>query len=95
MTEMNIKTRTYYIGNNFYIDIVDILLTDFYEAWIWNEEYGIKELMFAMPTEQQTYNEFVEIVRKNAYEYMNTFVDDNFNDDERRKFYAKNNIMES
>lgn len=90
-----ITTNTYQTKNNFFIDIVTKPLESYYEAWIYNDKYGIKELMFAVPAKQQSYEQFLEIVENNIDDSISVYVYDHFNYDDRKEFYAKNNILES
>lgn len=87
-----ITTQTYSTKNHFLIDIVSKINEYKYEAWTYHDEYRVKDLMFGVPTEQQTYEEFLEIVFNNIDEYINYYVDDHFTFEERGKFYGKNNI---
>lgn len=85
-----ITTQTYSTKKGFLVDIVTKSLKYEYEAWIYHEEYGIKDLMFGVPTEQQTYEEFLEIVFNNIDEYINYYVDYHYTFEERKKFYDNN-----
>ena len=60
-------TTTTYEHRGFLVDIVTTGET--YEAWLSREEYGVKSLMFGVPKEQQSLDEFLEIVEANLYEY--------------------------
>lgn len=40
-----------------------------YEAYIYRNGYGIKELMFGLPKEQQTKEEAIDIILANFEEY--------------------------
>lgn len=90
-----ITTQTYSTKYHFLVDIVKKSNVFIYEAWIYHDQYGVKDLMFGIPTEQQTYEEFLEIVFNNIDEYIDSYVDNHFTYDERRKFYAENHILES
>lgn len=90
-----ITTQTYSTKYDFLIDIVTKTNEYYYEAWIYHNQYGIKDLMFGIPTENQTYEEFLEIVFNNLDEYITDYVDEHFTFIEREEFYAKNNILES
>lgn len=90
-----ITTQTYSTKYNFLVDIVTKSLKYQYEAWIYHVEHGVKDLMFGVSTEQQTYEEFLEIVFNNLDEYITNYVDEHFNFMERSEFYAENNILES
>lgn len=56
-----------FIDHGYLIDIVT--LRNDYEAWIYCEDDGVKHLMFGMPKEQQSYEEFLEIVEANIDDY--------------------------
>lgn len=66
MKQTSITIVTYEHGE-FLVDIVTT--SDTYEAWIYREEYGVKNLMFGVPKEQQTLDVFLEIVAANVEEY--------------------------
>lgn len=53
-------TITRYASGEWYIDIVES--RDTYEAWLQHRRFGVSELMFGMPKEQQTRDEFMECV---------------------------------
>lgn len=59
-------TTTYKHGE-FRVDIVDNGTE--YEAWIYKNNYGIKSLMFGAPCNQQTMEEFINIVKANLETY--------------------------
>ena len=73
MKTANFTTVTYDIGGGFYVDIVS--KNNLYEAWIYHEDYGQKELMFGCPKEQQSYSEFVEIVYGNIPWHRDAYAD--------------------
>lgn len=54
-----------------------------YEAWLGYTNYGIKELMFGMPTYQQSLGEFTFIALANAEDHICDFIEEYFeeNDD--------------
>ena len=70
----NYKTETYDCDNGYLIDIVTT--PEEYQAWISHKAYGVKSHMFGMPVEQQSYDEFREIVESNADEYIEFYRDD-------------------
>ena len=73
MKSTSIKTTTYTAHDDIVIDVVE--LSDVYEAWIYRKNIGLKSLMFEVPKEQQSYDEFLEIVEANIDEHI-TFYDE-------------------
>jgi len=65
--------NTYGYEDHYMIDIFKVDGT--YEAWLYNSEYGIKDFMFGMPVEQQSLDEFLEIVKANVPEYIDLYKD--------------------
>lgn len=61
----DIKIDVYQVDDDRYIDIVTNNLERTYEAYIYNADEGTKELLFGMPIEQQSYDEFLAIVKAN------------------------------
>lgn len=62
----NYTTKTYEYGDY----LVDIVTTDTdYESWIQAKGYGTKHIMFGMPKEQQSLEEFMNIVEANIEDY--------------------------
>ena len=80
MKMTGIKTGTYEIGEGFMVDIAT--LPETYEAWLYHKDYGVKDLVFGMPIEQQPYDEFVSIV-DDALEYQDYI-----------KFYVEDHMSE-
>lgn len=62
-------TLTLYVENGFMIDIVS-KLNNWKEAWIYHEDYGIKDMMFGM---EEPMAEFITIIQKNLQETMNDY----------------------
>lgn len=66
MKELNYTTKTYEYGDY----IIDIVITDTtYESWICAKGYGTKHIMFGMPKEQQSLDEYIGIVEANIEDY--------------------------
>ena len=63
--------NTYCFDSHYMVEIFKV--DDTYEAWLYNREYGIKDLMFGMPVEQQSFDEFLEIVEANVPEYIELY----------------------
>lgn len=93
MKMTTIKTDTYHIKDSFFVDIVSDDTT--YQAWIYNEQYCIKQMMFGVSLFDNTYEEFLDLVITNIAEYITSYVDDVFDFEERGKFYAENNNLQS
>lgn len=74
--------KTYDAGDGFLIDIVELFGSklrnedSLYEAWMYHKGYGVKQLMFGMPTDQQTEDEFKSIVFDSIEEYKDTYRQD-------------------
>lgn len=66
-----IKTKTYPLDKGFFLDIVTRCKK--YKAWLYHKDYGNKYLMFEMLKEQQTYEQFLEIVELNAPDYIDYY----------------------
>ena len=55
--------RTYRVDNNYIVYIKDT--DDTYEAWLQNKNYGIMSLMFGLPNEHLSLEDFITIVNNN------------------------------
>lgn len=76
-----IHHATYDVGDEFFIDITENNGPDkTYEAWMWNEQYGVKSLMFGIRKSDYSLDEFTEIVEKNVRQhkriYRNLYMDE-------------------
>ena len=75
MTRSIIKNETYEMGKGFLLDVVTT--HDCYEAWIWREGYGVKELSFLIPKDKVTKEDFVDRAEKEfglyAKRYQETY----------------------
>lgn len=67
----DITTRTYKYDDQYMIDIVIDGKT--YEAWLYNKDYGVKDLMFGSPIGQESFSDFMESVEVNAPDYIATY----------------------
>ena len=76
MTELSHVTRTYKpsADSPYTVDIVT--LGDTYEAWLYHDGYGVKNLMFGVPIAQQTYEQFVYLVELNMEEYIGIYAEE-------------------
>ena len=62
---------TYRYNDDYYIDIVH--LHGYYESWVYHEGYGIKMLMFGMPTSDISKKEFVDLAFSKIDEYIRDY----------------------
>lgn len=65
MMSAMVSAETFIIGGGFMVDIIvnKEKTPNVYEAWLYHERYGIKELMFGWCS--GTYKEFVDMVKGN------------------------------
>lgn len=77
LNHLSTKTYSYFKGgaDNYLIDIVADLDEDTYNAYIYSANYAQKLYMFGMPTDQQSYEDFLEIVDANLEEYIEDYWD--------------------
>ena len=66
-------THTYSYDDQYSIDIT--FDGETYEAWLYNNAYGVKDLMFGCPVEQQSFDYFLDMVENSAPEYIETYKD--------------------
>lgn len=70
----NIKTETYRYMGHFCIDIVET--SEVFEAYIYDDQYGIKMLMFAVQNiNGYTKERFKQFVVNNAEDYMKSYIE--------------------
>lgn len=81
--ELAISTTTYEAVGGFRVDIVhDRTSKDGrWEAYIYHEGYGVKDLMFGVGDETETFNEFLELVIGNLGNYIKYYYDDHMVED--------------
>ena len=72
----DVVTTTYQYNDNYYIDIVKNGKEDTYEAWIYHRAYGIKSLMFGVPSETNTIEMFLVLVEGNAEDYIEIYAEE-------------------
>ena len=79
MKKINSVTYTYKYNDDFMIDIVQTWTGEAfdYEAWIYNKDYGVKDLMFG--SSEKSLEDFIELAEQNAPEYITTYMDDLLN----------------
>ena len=66
MTKTKISTTTYKLSNGFYIDIVKTKTN--YEAYIYNDRYGIKSLIVGASRKHLSTGKFIAMVKNNNIE---------------------------
>ena len=79
MKKVNNKTTTYEYEIKIYVDIVET--PDSFEAWIYDKDYGIKELMWGEPKNNmrfnepytQTFEEFKKLVSTSIKDYIGSY----------------------
>ena len=76
-----IKTETYKVRGDWRVDIQTT--EEGYYAYIWNVNYGEKHLMFGMPTYQQSYEDFLDIVEDNFADYKAIYIEDVFDEEDK------------
>lgn len=97
---MNQVTRFAYIttlaqwheGHLFYVDITLDKVNDAYYAHIWEDSYGVKDLMFGSLIHNQHYDQpmtvtadyFIELVEANFEEYADGYLEDREFEEEAR-----------
>lgn len=79
MKEVNNKITTYEYKRNIRVDIVETL--DEFEAWIYDENYGVKGFMWGEPKNHmrfnepytQTFEEFKKLVSASIEDYIGSY----------------------
>lgn len=70
----NIKTETYRFMGHFCIDVVET--SEVFEAYIYDDQYGIKKFMFGVQnTDGYTKERFMQFVVNNAEDYMKSYIE--------------------
>lgn len=70
----NIKTETYRFMGHFCVDVVET--NEAFEAYIYDDQYGIKRLMFGVQnTDGYTKERFLQFVANNAEDYIESYID--------------------
>lgn len=70
----NIKTETYRYMGHFCIDVVET--SEVFEAYIYDDQYGIKKFMFGVQnTDGYTKERFMQFVVNNAEDYMKSYIE--------------------
>lgn len=73
-----VQTNTYRLKDGFMVDVVvnNTAPVATYSAYLYHEQYGVKELMYAMEATQVTYDFFLELVEANAPDYIGEYIND-------------------
>lgn len=79
MNKIDCNTTTYDMGDGFRVDIMEAD-DNYYEAWIYHENYGQKDLMFGS-AEIANLGHFVEMVEANFHDYRRDYFLDVMCDD--------------
>lgn len=67
------KTETYEMGKGFMLDVVEE--RDTYEAWIWRQGFGVKDLAFGVPKSKTTKEEFIDLAEQNFTLHAKRYVE--------------------
>lgn len=71
-------------GNGFYVDIIthnETVLGTVVEAFLFHDQYGIKDLMFGCKLDDcRTYGNFIEMVSNNIDEYIESYKEDHMDE---------------
>lgn len=70
MKKLSQKHERYQHGK-YYIDIFEEKTT--YEAYLRHKDYGVSDLMFGEPKTQTSYEEFLDLVKRNLPDYIETY----------------------
>lgn len=70
-------TTTYQYNDDYFIDVVQYQVGSkfYYEAWLYNKNYGVKMLMFGLesPTIESYLWEFLDQVEENVLDYISDY----------------------
>lgn len=77
MKQTDVKLTRYEAGD-YWIDIVE--LPNEFESWITHKNYGVSDLMFGCPKQQQTLDSFIDLVRCNLADYIALYKEDHEED---------------
>lgn len=68
----------YQYNDDYFVDIVITTYdsTTVFEAWLYRKNCGIKMLMFGMPSYQQSFETFKEVVEANVEDYIPLYEED-------------------
>lgn len=76
--EKSISTVTYSYdpGREWFIDIVTDEEEKTYTAYLYNKNYGIKEMMYGVYMDKHGLEDFIDDIRLNASDYIEQYVED-------------------
>ena len=74
MNKTKIKVETYKVYGKWYVDIQTE--KEMYFAYIWRAGYGDKKMMFGCGKDQQSYEDFLDLVEENFEDYRSDYIDD-------------------
>ena len=74
MTKTNITTRTYDYDGTYMVEIVTT--EEYYEAWLYNVDYGYKMLMFGCSRAKQSYKKFINDVEYQVRDYIGYYIEE-------------------
>lgn len=75
MIQANYITTTYNYDGKYLVDIIVKKDEQCYEAWLYNKDYGVKDLMFGVPMDENTKSEreFLTLVLNNIQDYIDGY----------------------
>ena len=65
------RTITYVYDNDYMVDLV--ATRDSFESWMYNKDYTTKMFLFGVPKDQQSYFEFMQLVKKTIPDYIENY----------------------
>lgn len=71
MKSPSLRTQTYEMGKGFMLDVTEC--RDTYEAWVWRDGFGVKDLMFSVLKSKTDMNEFLLMAERAYPEYADRF----------------------
>lgn len=66
-----LRTQTYEMGDGYMLDVTEG--RDTYEAWVWREGFGVKDLMFSALKSKMGMDDFMLMAEKNYPRYADKF----------------------
>lgn len=73
MKKINIKTETYDLGDDFFVDIVDTGKT--YDSYIYRTNLGFKDFIFGVDKSSCSHSEYLAMLNRNVDEYIEDFAE--------------------
>lgn len=65
------KTITYVYDDEYMIDIVTTRTT--FESWLYHKDYCAKMFLWGCPKDQQSYFEYMQLVKENIPDYIEDY----------------------